>query len=55
MTNSIRPGVTGELAGRRAKPLPSVRGSVELRGSVLKLRRGSVRWLEMEWSDGIVL
>jgi hypothetical protein len=54
MTNSIRPGDTGELAGRRAKPLPIERRPVELRGSVSKLRQGYVRWLEMEWSEGIV-
>jgi hypothetical protein len=54
MTNSIRPGVIGELAGRRAKPVPEPGESVELRGSVLKLRQGYVRWLEMEWSEGIV-
>jgi hypothetical protein len=54
MTNSIRPGVIGELAGRRAKSLPLGRRPVELRGSVLKLRQGYVRWLEMEWSEGIV-
>jgi hypothetical protein len=34
MTNSIRPGDTGEPAGWKAKPLPVGRGSVELRGSV---------------------
>jgi hypothetical protein len=54
MTNSIRPDVIGEPARRTAKPLPVQRGSAELRGSVLKLRQGDVRWLEMEWSEGIV-
>jgi hypothetical protein len=54
MTNSIRPGDTGELAGRRAKPLPLGRGPAELMGSVIKLWQGYVRWLEMEWSEGIV-
>jgi hypothetical protein len=54
MTNSIRPGVAGEPAWRMAKPLPEERGPAELRGSVLKLGQGDVRWLEMEWSEGVV-